>query len=480
MGPVQKRPGSFFRLSPAERETLGGFAVHRGDIQDRIDPTYLADLQVLEARYARPNFPLVPLDSITTLSQYGTSARSISDEIGFPVLRIPNLQEDGWDLSELKYLDLTDQEIARYKLIHGDILFNRTNGSRELIGKCDVFDFDGDWAFASYLIRLRLNTDIANPFFVSAFLNTTWGRRQVEHSSRQILMSNINIEEIRALMIPLPELSVQNDLLGALNAQKSIRDRQLKTASDLLSNIDDFILGALNLQLPPVRDPTQPFGLRRAALLGERLDPQSHSPVGLPLNPRGLQMRSIGSILAPADEAPPGLTADDEVPYVGLPECDLHEVREVSSRLYSQVSGRRVAKDGAILFARIEPSVFNRKYVFADRIGDAGWAFLSTEFYPVRALGSEADQKYLYALLLSDLVQRQVRGKTTGTSGRRRLDRDMFDSIIIPWPDDDERAVIAAEVESRRKEARLLRSSARENWTIARRTFEEALLGPSA
>ncbi len=65
---------------------------------------YAADLEMMRERYARPVYKLVPLGSLTTLVQYGTSERSISDPVGVPVLRIPNLQAEGWDLSDLKHL----------------------------------------------------------------------------------------------------------------------------------------------------------------------------------------------------------------------------------------------------------------------------------------------------------------------------------------------------------------------------------------
>jgi type I restriction enzyme, S subunit len=136
---------------------------------------------LIRERYAHPRFSLPDLGSLTKLVQYGTSERSTSDPVGVPVLRIPNLQANGWDLSDLKYLVLTAEELSTYRLEKGDILFNRTNGSRELVGKCEVFTFDGDWVFASYLIRLRIDAGQAFPEFVAAFLNTFWGRRQVEH-----------------------------------------------------------------------------------------------------------------------------------------------------------------------------------------------------------------------------------------------------------------------------------------------------------
>jgi hypothetical protein len=191
-------------------------------------------------------------------------------------------------------------------------------------------------------------------------------------------------------------------------------------------------------------------------------------------------MVTVGSVLAEANRAPGDYRPEDEVPYVGLPECDLQEVRDIATRQFAEVGGRSVAKAGDILFARIEPSVFNRKYVFAETLGEAGWAFLSTEFYAVRAKGDQSDQRYLYALLLSEIVHRQVLGKTTGTSGRRRLDRDMFDSMLIPWPNSTARAKIAGEVDKRRAEARRLRTEARAKWAKARQAFEEALLGPAA
>ena len=160
------------------------------------------------------------------------------------------------------------------------------------------------------------------------------------------------------------------------------------------------------------------------------------------------------------------------------PECDLNDVREVATRTYKEARGRSVAHVGDILFARIEPSVFNKKYVYVEHLGNHDYAYLSTEFYAVRANGNEDDQKYLYAMFQSAFVFNQVRGKTTGSSGRRRIDPDMFASLLIPWPDDVVRKKIAYEVTRRRESARRLREEAVHLWNDAKRCFEEKLLGP--
>ncbi len=166
------------------------------------------------------------------------------------------------------------------------------------------------------------------------------------------------------------------------------------------------------------------------------------------------------------------------MPYVGLPECDLNDVREVATRTFAKVKGRSIARVGDILFARIEPSVFNKKYIFVEHLDGHDYAYISSEFYAVRAHGDDFDQLYLYAMFQSAFVFDQVRGKTTGSSGRRRLDPEIFASLLIPWPAPDIRKKIAAEVVRRREQASDLHDQARILWDKAKRRFEQELLGP--
>jgi hypothetical protein len=97
------------------------FAVRRGDIKKRADVVYAADLDLIQSRYANPLYDLVPLGTLTKVVQYGTSKRASSEPVGVAVLRIPNLQVEGWDLNDLKYLVLTTEELSTYRLEKGDI-----------------------------------------------------------------------------------------------------------------------------------------------------------------------------------------------------------------------------------------------------------------------------------------------------------------------------------------------------------------------
>ena len=147
-------------------------------------------------------------------------------------------------------------------------------------------------------------------------------------------------------------------------------------------------------------------------------------------------------------------------------------------RPYEEVKGRSVIRPGDILFARIEPSVFNKKYVLTDDLKGHPYAYTSTEFYVVTPIHSEVNRDYLYTMFFSTFVFAQVKGKTTGSSGRRRIDLAMFAELQIPLP--EKRAIqeeIALEVMRRRGEATRLREEGARALEQAKEKIERIILG---
>lgn len=427
--------------------------------------------------YANPKYPLTPLRKLVSLVQYGISERATDTPIGVPIVRMNNLQNDGWDLSDLKYIDLPQAIADSFRLHPGDILFNRTN-SKELVGKCEVFREAGHWVFASYLIRVSFMEEKALPQFVSDFLNARAGRLQIDRISRQIIgMSNINAEELQDLLIPLPPVSQQARFAEEMDKARATRQKKLKQAEELLSSLDAYLLETFGLT-PSLPNTKKTFAVRSRQLWGNRIDATAYQPFFsegdtprahiVPLSE--LALIDMHSTKRPEDET-------TLVPYVGLPECSQNEVREVVMRPYSEVKGRSVVKPGDILFARIEPSVFNKKYVLAEDLKGYDYAYTSTEFYVVTPKPDTVDPYYLYAMFFCAIVFNQVKGQTTGSSGRRRLSSESFKRLQIPKPAIKVQQIIAAEVKRRREKAQRLKAEAEAEWTAAKERFEKSLLG---
>jgi len=104
-----------------------------------------------------------PLSDRVDNFRYGTSNKS--GEGGWPTLRIPNVIGGAIDTSEIKTVIVSPAELDRLRLRYGDLLFVRTNGNPDNVGRCAVFTESGiakaadnavPWIYASYLIRARL------------------------------------------------------------------------------------------------------------------------------------------------------------------------------------------------------------------------------------------------------------------------------------------------------------------------------------
>ena len=114
------------------------------------------------------------------------------------------------------------RNLRNISLIRGDILFNRTN-SFEHVGRTAIFDLDGDYCFASYLIRLSVSDDSADPFYLNAFMNTEGFQAGIkQYATRAIGQSNINAKSLAAYRIPLPPITTQNQIVAEIEAEQAL------------------------------------------------------------------------------------------------------------------------------------------------------------------------------------------------------------------------------------------------------------------
>jgi type I restriction enzyme S subunit len=205
-------------------------------LEESIFGDFLEDAQ-------RDGCEVVSLGDILTKSQYGTSAKATADGKGFPVLRMGNIKSGHFDFSDLKYMELSDAELEKYRLNVGDILINRTN-SLELVGKSAVFQKDeGDWVFASYLVRLVVDSSKAIPEFVNASINSRIGRAYVYATARRAIgMVNINAKEIAKMPLPLPSLEKQAQIVSQIKeariaSQSLLQELDIKSIESLSNSI---------------------------------------------------------------------------------------------------------------------------------------------------------------------------------------------------------------------------------------------------
>ena len=155
------------------------------------------------------HWDVATIGDIVTDVRYGTSKPAV-DGGKYPYLRMNNLTYDGHlDLSDIKYIDIPDNEIEKCIVRKGDILFNRTN-SIELVGKTCVFDLDDEMVIAGYIIRVRLNEKLL-PIVLSSYMNSVVLKEQLRCMAKgAVNQANINAQELQGIKIYLPPMDLQS------------------------------------------------------------------------------------------------------------------------------------------------------------------------------------------------------------------------------------------------------------------------------
>ena len=164
----------------------------------------------------------VPLGECIRSCDYGVSATPM--EAGdVPILRMNNL-----DGEELRFCDLKwvgSEQVSEAALLRpGDILFNRTN-SLEHVGKVAlVEDLDGPTAYASYLLRLRVDEVLMLPEFLAAFLQSSLGQHRIRaYITQGVSQANVNATNLKKVNVPSLDLESQRSIVERWEA---VRDLQ--------------------------------------------------------------------------------------------------------------------------------------------------------------------------------------------------------------------------------------------------------------
>lgn len=177
---------------------------------------------------------VVTIGDIVTEVRYGTSKPAVEGG-KYPYLRMNNLTADGHlDLNDLKYIDISDDEVEKCVVRKGDVLFNRTN-SIDLVGKTAVFDLQDDMVIAGYIIRVRLNEKIL-PEVLSQYMNLEALKDILRSMAKgAVNQANINAQELQSIRVYVPDIELQKQFVemkdqvdkSKSKIQKSLEETQL-------------------------------------------------------------------------------------------------------------------------------------------------------------------------------------------------------------------------------------------------------------
>lgn len=208
------------------------------------------------APYARQAEPL--RDVLEEPLANGRSVRTRSG--GFPVLRLTAIRDGQVDLDETKEGDWTSADAATWQVRAGDFLIVRGNGSLRLVGRGGLVPrAPKAVAYPDTLIRVRVDRDRCRPEYLRLVWGSSGVRKQLEGLARTTAgIYKINQQHLNAIVLPLPSVAVQDQLVARMAAAEtslSIVLRQAgKMSSRLMALRASVIRSAVDGQLAP-QDP---------------------------------------------------------------------------------------------------------------------------------------------------------------------------------------------------------------------------------
>ena len=138
------------------------------------------------------------------------------------------------------------------------------------------------------------------------------------------------------------------------------------------------------------------------------------------------------------------LSPHEPIPFIPMsliPEDSLY-ITNWELRGRKDVRSGIPVREGDLLLAKITPCLENGKQGIVNGLPN-GWAYASTEVYPIRALDS-LDIEFLALYLKHERVRHNLASKMEGTTGRQRLPKSVLQALPIPLPPVHEQRIVAS------------------------------------
>jgi len=340
-------------------------------------------------------------------------------------------------------------------------------------GDCAVVPKHLQGSYAAYDLIVRLN-DNALPEFVTQFLDTSYGRAQLNVRKGRAAQPHLNAEELSTILIPLLPIPIQQKMVSEMEAARESRRCKLAEAEALLSGLDNFLLERLGLTVPEADNRLAYSILFSSVHRSKQIGADYFHPERINTikaihkaknTERAEKLQDIADFLRE-------ITTDyDPEQYLGLAGVQ-SQTGELTSTTEEPGKGQAFNyKENDILYARLRP--YLNKVWRAEKEG-----VCSTEFHVIRIKKNITDilPDYLAAVLRSSIIVSQTKHMMTGNTHPRLANEDVVD-LLIPIPDENIQNEIVNELRQRRLRARQLRDEAAIEWEAAKVRFEEKLLG---
>jgi len=147
------------------------------------------------------------------------------------------------DVSKLSTIDLNELPSVDYFIKNGDLLFVRSNGNKELVGRCiAVYPNEKLVTYSGFCIKYRIEkSELTSSYLVHLFRAKSF-KQTIFDGGQGANIQNINQQLLARLKIPIPPKDLQekwSKILLSIEDQKQKLYKQLDIQNQLFSSLQN-------------------------------------------------------------------------------------------------------------------------------------------------------------------------------------------------------------------------------------------------
>jgi type I restriction enzyme S subunit len=186
------------------------------------EPAEAADLPELPSGWSWTM--LVALAALKGGIAKGQKRRDVETLRSVPYLRVANVQRGHLDLSEVKLIQASEDEIEELHLHPGDVLFNE-GGDRDKLGRGWIWNGEiPECIHQNHVFRARLYVTEVEPKFVSWYGNTFGQKYFFDEGKQTTNLASVNMTKLGVLPVPLPPVAEQQRIVPEVERRLSVVD----------------------------------------------------------------------------------------------------------------------------------------------------------------------------------------------------------------------------------------------------------------
>ncbi|MBQ7484224.1 MAG: restriction endonuclease subunit S [Bacteroidaceae bacterium] len=455
------------------------FLVNFSELEGRWDPQFYTPKNLGLVRSITKRVKWKRLKELVRFSTETWNQKDFFEE-EFPYVEISEIDTSNGDIRNINFIEIAKAPSRAKMIVHnGDIIISTTRPTRGAINLVNT-KLPILIASTGFSVIREVDENVILKTALFIILRLEMSLLQMGQRSSGGNYPAITQDELGKIIIPIPPLHIQQQIVDVYNAALSLRKKKLSESKAKLASIDQYLLDELGITLPKDSH-EKTFIVNYKDVDGGRLDPNFYrlEYSSLVSNLRESDFCKVKDVVVFSDEMwNQESLFSDYFPYLEISGINLEygqiEAITLTRKKDAPSRAKMILRKGDLIVSLTRPM---RGAIAIFDIADYDVVIASTGFSVIRDVDSKRISKdYLCVVLKSSIVLKQFAQRCSGGNYPAITQYDLG-CVSIPLPSLDKQQEIADHISAIRAEAKRLEQEGEEILQSARLQVEQIILG---